>query len=924
MRRQWPGMVGLALALVAALNSWGQSPAQKRSAPRAARSDAPKITGVWLGQDGHDLASPSPAAEPSGVQDVHIVLKGLSPANEIEFAAIKGLGSDEWQVNGPWGPWKAVMVYGPNKTTADIYFEPAKVETGRPFEINLRFKDRTTTTFFIGGGKADPGLRMPDAAVAPRWVGQDRQDRVGLGPNVGPDGRQDAHIEISHLTKNALIDCVTIEGPQLTGWRTGSNPDAKNNAELIRRGDDPSKADLFFQPDGNLAGTKLKVTVFYAKTKPDSASVAAARTDPKLMMPQSPGVAMSRLKLKTRWLGQDGTRVTGDGDVHVLLEGLPPKPVVSATMSNGTDAMWDWRQHGPSLEWSFPIAFRPSPDRTRADLFFAPDRDESGGVMTLRIGFQDGQTAFAQFPGGTADPALRCAPPKPIKISAKPGDNLQDLAERFGSIHLTAGAYRLDRPLILRQAVHLSAEKGAVLRFQQPADAAPWTAAIKILSGRTTLEGFAVRFEGPVRWNWDVEWGPTVIASSDNLDSGPAGTVGGVVIRGLDLESPPNPGAWAQAPSLMRFMTALNGLIEKNTLKGGTIELRHGPWRVLDNDHRGTPPNTFTTAAFTVHFSHDLLLARNRVVPVQPAGKTWRFLVLTHYGANDVVRENVVEKVGPRDDDIVPHPNTPEVILTESYRLHFEGRPEAVTADGWLLRIPPPQEAPARIGDVVAILSGPKAGEWRRIAQAVDQRTYLMESPLPAGDAAISIGAGFVNEQFIENRVDSRGSSVAVNMVLVGNHFGTRIVGNHLLGGGSGWMLSASASEQPVHWGWSHNPFLGAVVERNILEDGLHAGTISVAHGPAMKSNRGRVYMTMSLKDTTVRWSDAFVRKSAPRDKLVGLMIGEEGSLDAGELVVAESGTKTEIPSGHDAVAVRIRTARVNGQDRSITPAPRR
>ena len=433
-----------------------------------------------------------------------------------------------------------------------------------------------------------------------------------------------------------------------------------------------------------------------------------------------------------------------------------------------------------------------------------------------------------------------------------------------------------------------------------------------------------MRFEGPVKWNWDVQWGPAIIGSSDNLDSGAPVTVAGVVIRGLDVESPPHPGPWAPAPSLMRFMTALNGRIEKNVLKGGTIELRHGPWQILDNECRGTVPNTFATAAFAAHYSHDLLLAGNRVIPVDPTGKTWRFLVLTHFGTNDVVRENVVENVGPRDDDSIPHPNTPEVILTESYRLHFEGQPAAVASDGWLLQIPPPQEAPARVGDAVAILSGPMAGQWRRIAQAIDNQTYLLESPLPAGEPAISIASGFVNCQFVKNRVDSRGSSVAVNMVLVGNHFGTRITDNVLLGGGSGWMLSSFPTEEPVHWGWSHTPFLGAVVERNTLEDGLHAGLISVTHNPNAKSNRGRVYLSLELKDNIVRWSDAFSRKASNREKPVGILIGEEGSLDPGELLLTESGTRSEISAGRQAVAMRVRTARVNGQDRSAAPEKRK
>jgi hypothetical protein len=926
---QGPRTVAAAVVLIAAIAGASESNTQKKAGSGTGRRAAPassgKLSVAWVGQDGHDLVGPSSALEPSGIQDMHFVLNGLPAGREIEFVSIKGYGGDEWQFE-PRGSWRAAFVFDEQKTKADVYVEPSRVETGRVFEFSIRFKDGTTESLLVGGGKADPGLRMPSAAVAAKWLGQDRQDRTGLGPSVGPDGRQDAHIELSKLAKTIPIDTVTIDGPKLAGWSSGDNSKARNNAEVVRRPDDPSKADLFFQPDGNLAGAKLKVTVHYAKTTPDSATVTCTRTDPKLAMPRPAPANLAHFKVKSRWLGQDGVKGTseGAGDVHVLLDGLPAKRVVWAIMSNGSDAMWDWRTAGSRVDWSFPMTLRQSPEGTGADLFFAPDRDESGGVMTLRLGFADGQTAFTQFPGGTCDPVLRCLPPAATKVVAKPGDRLPELAARFGSVHLSSGVYRLDAPWVLKNPVHVTADKGATLTFTQAAGAPPWTTAIKILSGRTTLEGFAIRFDGPIRWNSEVQWGPAIIGSSDNLDTGAPGTVAGIVIRALDIEAPPNPGQWAEAPRMMRFMTALNGRIEKNTLKGGTIELRHGPWVIVDNDYRGPVSNTFAQAVFSLHYSQDLLLARNRIVPTAPTGKAWRFLVLTHYGSNDAVRENVVSNIGPRDDDTIPHPNAPEVILTESYRLHFEGQPAAVSSNGWVLQIPPPQESPARVGDVVAILTGPKAGEWRRIAQAIDAQTYLMEAPLPTGEMAISMAAGFVNTQFVKNRVESRGSSIAVNMVLVGNHFGTRVTDNEFIGGRGSFLIGSFATEEPVHWGWSHTPVFGAVVERNTLEDALEPASVAVMHGTQIKSNRGRVYMSVELKDNVARWSDRYPRSATKREKPVGLNIGDEPSIDPGELVVKESGTKSEIGAGREAIALRVRVGRVNGKDRGAAVAEKR
>ena len=48
------------------------------------------------------------------------------------------------------------------------------------------------------------------------------------------------------------------------------------------------------------------------------------------------------------------------------------------------------------------------------------------------------------------------------------------------------------------------------------------------------------------------------------------------------------------------------------------------------------------------------------------------------------------------------------------------------------------------------------------------------------------------------------------NMVLAGNHFGARVLDNHLLGGRWAFRVSAFPTERPDIWGWSHAPFLGA------------------------------------------------------------------------------------------------------------------
>ena len=157
-----------------------------------------------------------------------------------------------------------------------------------------------------------------------------------------------------------------------------------------------------------------------------------------------------------------------------------------------------------------------------------------------------------------------------------------------------------------------------------------------------------------------------------------------------------------------------------------------------------------------------------------------------------------------------------------------------------------------------------------------------METPLPSGDYAISIASGFWKETFEGNRIDSRGSAAAANLVLVGNHFGTRIVGNHFLGGGGSWKLAACPTESPVHWGWSHAPFLGIVMERNIIEDPVQGSTIAVEHGTTAKSNRGRVYLSMTFQDNVARFTGPFLASQKRKVAPAGFTIGGEHAARSG------------------------------------------
>src|SRR5262249_7048793 len=157
--------------------------------------------------------------------------------------------------------------------------------------------------------------------------------------------------------------------------------------------------------------------------------------------------------------------------------------------------------------------------------------------------------------------------------------------------------------------------------------------------------------------------------------------------------------------------------------------------------------------------------------------------------------------------------NEPEIILTEGYSLKYEGKVLAQSKDGKVLRIGRAQGPPVRSGDVVALLTGPEAGHWRQVVQPLDASTLLVDASIPAGTDAVSVTTGYVAEVFEGNQIDIRGGRRSDSFVLAGNHFGTRVVNNHLRGGGLAWRMMACPTEHPMTWGWSHAPFLGGVIE---------------------------------------------------------------------------------------------------------------
>ena len=388
----------------------GTSVPIKRVALEQARSS--RLSARWIGQDGHDYAGPNGGLGPSDIQDIHIALAGLDPRLEVVFVEVSSTNGNVWRFAEKPDSCCAVFKRQKAARTGDVYFEPAWVETGRPFHVLVRYDDGSTVETDLRGGKADHKLRVTTVALAARWIGQDRQDRTGTGPSVGADGSQDVRIDLSRLSTKLNLLGLRITAPGGASWEAGTNPKLLSSADLVRDPKDPSQADLFFQPVADMSGQRLKLTAVYQDDQVDATTVAAGRCDPKLRVSQPPLPRLTALRATAAWLGQDGSNPNRPGDVHVVISGLPAGAgFAGAVLANSQRGMWVYRRNDRAAvaadTSAEPLLVKPRSDGKSLDMFFPPSRDESKSTMTLRLIATDGRSSIVRFPGGSCDLAKR-------------------------------------------------------------------------------------------------------------------------------------------------------------------------------------------------------------------------------------------------------------------------------------------------------------------------------------------------------------------------------------------------------------------------------------------------------------------------------------------------------------------------------------
>ena len=106
---------------------------------------------------------------------------GLDPRREVVFIEVNGYGGDLWQFSPKSPDWTVGFRRKKASRTADLFLEPYRVETGRSFNLVVRYDDGTKVEIAFNGRRADPNLRMPGAPPCPP-DGSDKTVRTGLEP----------------------------------------------------------------------------------------------------------------------------------------------------------------------------------------------------------------------------------------------------------------------------------------------------------------------------------------------------------------------------------------------------------------------------------------------------------------------------------------------------------------------------------------------------------------------------------------------------------------------------------------------------------------------------------------------------------------------------------------------------------------------
>jgi len=124
---------------------------------------------------------------------------------------------------------------------------------------------------------------------------------------------------------------------------------------------------------------------------------------------------------------------------------------------------------------------------------------------------------------------------------------------------------------------------------------------------------------------------------------------------------------------------------------------------------------------------------------------------------------------------------------------------------------------------------------------------------------------------------------------------------------------------------------LGLTIAGNTFENAVNPSALDVYHSSATKSNSRRLYMSATLSNNTVVWTDAFIAANGGRLPALALRIGDSLSGDPAELAITAQGNQVVVsPNIQPGAIIQVASGTLNGQamvNQSITwptaaPAP--
>ena len=374
--------------------------------------------------------------------------------------------------------------------------------------------------------------------------------------------------------------------------------------------------------------------------------------------------------------------------------------------------------------------------------------------------------------------------------------------------------------------------------------------------------------------------------------------------------------------NLTTLYSVVDGRIDNNILSGGTVAFNGGPWNIDNNDDQGAVPGMVTETAFSVYFNaNDTTISSNHVHQVNSGndvGRLYKFFGISGQNTNrsfnttlegnridgnvGLLAQDLQTRAADSQGDLVAassRANFSEITLFEEYDSGFEGKPLYVSDGsnndpfgGRLLVVP---TSGVSIGNVVSILSGRdnghvadagasgnQAGQWRLVEQVLlTTPTYdviLVNQPMPRDPQprygyVISINPGHVNP-LIENNIYDLTGTNSTGVVLTGNDFNARLVGNTFIGGdvleqynqsiaeGKAFDIRSTPTNRPGVI--TYAPTLGTIIDDNIIQGSLGGGSIQLEHGNDTVGVADRTYITATVTRNTWRWDSNFVTAGTP------------------------------------------------------------